>query len=246
MSFHFGSALSTFPSNTTSVLRVASHKSRPCGASGGGATHLQAKIGVGASVSAVSARTVCPIKESRMLYLRTSQVYWLCFSERWFLVSGNVDKVIRATQSEGRDPLVLLRRRQIRRRKIRVILQILLPGLVAKHHPESPPRIHIDGFLQIQFVEWDHVLGGLCWIILGQAAMNLPIHHPVVGHAVPRAVLLIQPNEIVSLPVINVLRTLVSWQRDIIFKTTPGKGQRIAIESPAPAQIRTAGRPPKR
>src|SRR6267154_78544 len=60
--------------------------------------------------------------------------------------------------------LVPLRRRYIRRRKIRMILQILLPRLIAKHDPESSVRIHIDRFLDVQFVVRNRVLPRLRWI----------------------------------------------------------------------------------
>src|SRR6266481_3061033 len=67
--------------------------------------------------------------------------------------------------------LVLLRRRHIRRRKIRMILQILLPRFIAKHDPESPVRIHEDRFLYVQFVVRNRVLRRLRWIVLDQTEM---------------------------------------------------------------------------
>src|SRR4029077_17383906 len=141
--------------------------------------------------------------------------------------------------------LVLLPRRHIRRRNIRMILQILLPGFVAKHHPESPLRIHIDGFLHIQFVVGKRMLDGLQRAFLEHAVMHLAVHEPVVGHPVYRAVFLIEPNQI-ALSAIQVHRTFVTWDCDKIFKTVTVERRGIALESPAPCppQSRAAARPP--
>src|SRR5258708_7570404 len=73
---------------------------------------------------------------------------------------------------------LVLRGRHIWRRKIRMIFQILLPGLVAKHDPESPVRIHIGRFLHIQFVVWNHVLGGFFFIFLHPPTIHLHIPQP--------------------------------------------------------------------
>ena len=61
-----------------------------------------------------------------------------------------------------------------------MILQILLPRLVAQHHSESAPCIHVDGSLQIQFVERNHVLDGSIATFLNHGEMYVPVHKPVL------------------------------------------------------------------
>src|SRR6267142_3052450 len=144
--------------------------------------------------------------------------------------------------------LVLLRRRHLCRRKIRMVLQILLPRFVAKHDTESPVRIHVDRFLHIQLVIRNRVLRRLCWIVLDQAEMHLAIHQPIVGHTICGAILQIQPNEIAFGTAINVHRTFVNLRRNIILKTIPIECRWVAVVSPTPGppQRGAAGRPPKR
>src|SRR6266403_1736497 len=144
--------------------------------------------------------------------------------------------------------LVLLRRRHLCRRKIRMVLQILLPRFVAKHDTESPVRIHVDRFLHIQLVIRNRVLRRLCWIVLDQAEMHLAIHQPIVGHTICGAILQIQPNAIAFVTAINVHRTFVNLRRNIILKTIPIECRWVAVVSPTPGppQRGPAGRPPKR
>ena len=54
-------------------------------------------------------------------------------------------------------PLLIFWRRRDWRREVRMMLQILLHRLVAQHEPEPSLRGHIDGLLQIQFVQVNHV-----------------------------------------------------------------------------------------
>jgi hypothetical protein len=54
-------------------------------------------------------------------------------------------------------PLLIFWRRRDWRRGVRMMLQILLHRLVAQQEPESSLRGHIDGLLQIQFVQVNHV-----------------------------------------------------------------------------------------
>jgi hypothetical protein len=54
--------------------------------------------------------------------------------------------------------LVLWWIRTILRARVRMIPQILLQGFVAQGEPESAPRIHINGGLQIQLVETPYML----------------------------------------------------------------------------------------
>jgi hypothetical protein len=65
-----------------------------------------------------------------------------------------------------------------------MILQILLPRLVAQHHSESAPRIHVDGSLQIQFVERNHVRDGFIAALLNHGEMYVPVHKPVVDRTI--------------------------------------------------------------
>src|ERR1700722_18254497 len=98
----------------------------------------------------------------------------------------NINKTVRdranLAESLGgcRWTLVLLWRTQVWRRAVRMILQILLPGFVAHHHSEPPPRIDVDGSLQIQFVEWNRMLDGSIVTILNQSEMYVAVHEPVV------------------------------------------------------------------
>src|SRR5438445_887350 len=134
-----------------------------------------------------------------------------------------------------------------------MILQILLPRLIAKHDPESAVRIHINGFLHIHVAVRNRVVGGLRWIVFGHLEMHLAIHQPVVNYGICGAVLPIQPNQIAAISAIHVRRTLVHFRNEIISNpirpvVVSIKGKGIALESraPGPAQRRTAGRPPKR
>jgi hypothetical protein len=54
-------------------------------------------------------------------------------------------------------PLPIFWRRRDWRGEVRMMSQILLHRLVAQHEPESSLRGHIDGLLQIQFVQVNHV-----------------------------------------------------------------------------------------
>src|ERR1700720_646846 len=91
-------------------------------------------------------------------------------------------------------PLVLLWRTQVWRREVRMILQILLPRLVAQHHSESAPRIHVDGSLQIQFVVRNYVLDGSIATLLNHGEMYVPVHKPVVDRSIHCAVTQIEPD----------------------------------------------------
>lgn len=63
-----------------------------------------------------------------------------------------------------------------------MVAHILLEGLVAQHETESPTRIHVDGLLQVQFVEGNHLLCGSCPLLLADHEMKLAVDEPVVGH----------------------------------------------------------------
>lgn len=98
-----------------------------------------------------------------------------------------------------------------------MIAQILLPGCVAKHDPESAVGVDVSGFLQVQFIKCDHVLDGLGGIARDHGEVRLSIYEPVVGHGIHGAVFEIKPNEIVLFGAIPVDRDLVAlWSEGIL------------------------------
>src|SRR5258708_3559896 len=98
-------------------------------------------------------------------------------------------------ESAGRTPkrLLLWWTRTILRARIRMMAQVLLHGFVAQRELKSALRIHVNGGLQIQFVEAPYVLNELradlvCRCV-NRREMDLPVHQPVVRHVEDRAVL---------------------------------------------------------
>ena len=89
--------------------------------------------------------------------------------------------------------LVLWWTRTILRARIRMMAQVLLHGFVAQHELKSALRIHVNGGLQIQFVEAPYVLdelrADLVCRCVNRREMDLPLHQPVVPHVEDRAVL---------------------------------------------------------
>src|SRR5690349_4381340 len=129
-----------------------------------------------------------------------------------------------------------------------MVPQILLPRLVANHHPESAVRVDINRFLYIQFVPRNHVFRHLCWIVFDHAEMHLLIHEPIVGYAVSLSVLLKQPDDIAVASAIEVLSSSVRHRSDIVLEGIPviGQGRTVEPSEPGPTYRRTTGRPPKR
>jgi hypothetical protein len=50
-------------------------------------------------------------------------------------------------------------------------------------------RINIDGSLQIQFVEANHLLDRFRASLVDHSEMYLAVHEPLVGHVVHRAII---------------------------------------------------------
>jgi len=73
-----------------------------------------------------------------------------------------------------------------------MILQLLFQRLVAQHEPEPSLRSHIDGLLQIQFVETNHVLDRFRATLFKHREMNLAVHEAIIGHVIHRAVFQIE------------------------------------------------------
>jgi len=69
-----------------------------------------------------------------------------------------------------------------------MILQILFRRLVAQHEAEPSTRSHIDGLLQIQFVEANHLLDRFRASLIDDHEMYLAVHEPIIGHVIHRAV----------------------------------------------------------
>src|SRR5258707_5904443 len=98
-------------------------------------------------------------------------------------------------ESAGRTPkrLLLWWTRTILRARIRMMAQVLLHGFVAQRELKSALRIHVNGGLQIQFVEAPYVLNELPAALVcrcvNRREMYLPVHQPVVRHVENRAVL---------------------------------------------------------
>src|SRR5258707_225536 len=89
--------------------------------------------------------------------------------------------------------LLLWWTRTILRARIRMMAQVLLHRFVAQRELEPALRIHINGGLQIQFVEALYVLDELRAALVSRCVnrreMYLPVHQPVVRHVENRAVL---------------------------------------------------------
>jgi len=64
-----------------------------------------------------------------------------------------------------------------------MMAQVLLHGFVAQHELKSALRIHVNGGLQIQFVEAPYVLdqlrADLVCRCVNRREMDLPVHQPV-------------------------------------------------------------------
>src|SRR6266481_1921642 len=91
-------------------------------------------------------------------------------------------------ENAGRAPkrLLLWWTRTILRARIRMMAQVLLHRFVTQHELESALRIHVNGGLQIQFVEAPYVLDQLRATLacrcVNHREMDLLVHQPVVRH----------------------------------------------------------------
>ena len=125
-----------------------------------------------------------------------------------------------------------------------MIAQILLQGLVAHYDAKSSARVHIDGFLQIQLVQGNYFLGGLCSTLLNGNEMYLAVHEPIVGHVICSAVFQIEPHQVAILGDIDVRWIFIGGQDYVILRNIFIGRERQAATVKSPTPIRTVVRPP--
>ena len=96
-----------------------------------------------------------------------------------------------------------------------MIPHVQLEWFIAEHKTESPPSIRIDGLLQIQLIEWNHVFNRLHAWFLDHLEMKLVIDHPVIGDVENRAIFQKKLREVFSFVAVDVNRSLGRLQ-DVI------------------------------
>ena len=85
-----------------------------------------------------------------------------------------------------------------------MIAHILLEWLVAQRETKSALRIHIDGFLQIEFIEGNYVFRRLHPILFHDHEMKLAVDEPVIVHVEDGPVLQKELRDVWSLRAINI------------------------------------------
>src|SRR5215471_6676978 len=124
-----------------------------------------------------------------------------------------------------------------------MIAHILLQALVAHYDAKSSARVHIDGFLQIQLVQGNYLLGGLRSTLLNGNEMYLAVHEPIVGHAICRAVFQIEPHQVAILRDVDVRWIFIGGRDYVILRNICIGRERHTATVKSPTPIRTVVRP---
>ena len=90
-----------------------------------------------------------------------------------------------------------------------MVAQILVDWFVAEHNPESPPRVCVDGRLQIQCLEGNHVFRWFPAILFNHGEMKLVVDEPVIGHVENRSIFQNELWLVQSLFTVDIDRSLI-------------------------------------